>query len=181
MTEQELIQAFQDGEAEAGARLLSRYEKSLYGYLLHTLGNAPDAEDALQETLVKAFQGLGRYREEGNFRGWLFSIAHREAINALRRRSQIASREQTTDAIPDRGVEMPYGSDALQEQERFSELERSILELPPAEREVVWLRLKSDLPFKEIARITGSPLNTVLGRMRNATIRLRKMLQEARI
>lgn len=66
--------------------LLRRYEKPIYGYLVRMLAGHHDAEDITQQVLVRAIRGLPRYRDKGHFKAWLFRIAHREGIRAIRKR-----------------------------------------------------------------------------------------------
>ena len=139
------------------------------------------AEDAAQETFCRAYRGLKRYKEYGSFKEWLFKIARREGLRVLKReRNQI--KRYVSDPVqgleetipdPDR---LPI--DHVISNQQRTRVEECIGMLPVLEKEVVLLRMHQGLKFREIARITKSPLNTVLSRMRTAINRLKKMLNE---
>ncbi|MEM8955255.1 MAG: RNA polymerase sigma factor [Verrucomicrobiota bacterium] len=184
MDEAELIQRFQnDRDLSAAEALLTGYENRLYQYLYRVLGHRQDAEDALSETFGKALRGLEKYEERCQFKSWIFRIAHHEAINVIRRRERVVVQEEPAKILEESGAGGGVGGEArflerLMTKERLEQLRRAIPRLPVAEREVLLLRMKSELSFKEIAEVTDSPLNTVLGRMHNAKKRLRELILE---
>lgn len=172
-----LILAAQSGDQEAMTTLLKEWNDPVFGFLLRSLANRADAEDAAQETFVRVVKGLPRYRHEGKFRAWIFRIARNQAALSAKRRKRVGERETSME---------PEVLDALapREDDEVACLEQAILlreeveKLPELEREVVLLRLDEDLKFREIAERAKAPLNTVLGRMRNATRRLRAQLEK---
>jgi len=179
-TDAELVRQARDGDDDALETLLRRYQDPLYGYLLRMLKNRHDAEETAQATFVIAIRALSRYREQGHFKAWLFRIAHREALRVLRRskRTREILEQGEDSAHGDEWIDpLPQPDEAAQAGESRRKLEKALGALPFAEREVVLLRMKEDLTFKEIAELTGSPLGTALGRMRNALKRLREMME----
>ncbi len=180
LSDKQLVRRFSASEdLEAVQILFGRYESPVFGYLVRLLSNQHDAEDCLQETFSKALQALGRYREQNTFKSWLYRIAHNEAINVIRKRGKAVLSEDPIQLSESADVsDIPSVSDRLIEAEERRSLEVAIQKLPELEREVLLLRLKSDLSFKSIAEVTGCPLNTVLGRMHNAKKRLRRFLEE---
>ncbi|MDB4364104.1 sigma-70 family RNA polymerase sigma factor [Akkermansiaceae bacterium] len=175
-----LIRKFcSEGDGEAAAQLLGKYERGLYQFIWQMLHHSQDCEDVMQETFSKALRALPRYREEDHFKSWLFRIGRNEAINLIRRRRLTVvaeSPEEHLDAGPVIDLQ-PAGSDMLMQNERMRALDQAIAQLPDAEREVLTMRLQGDLPFKEIASIIGAPLGTVLARMQRAKTRLKALLE----
>lgn len=180
ITDAELVRQARRGDDNALEMLLRRYQDPLYGYLLRMLKNRQDAEETVQAAFLIAIRSLSRYREQGRFKAWLFRIAHREALRVLRRtkrRREIF--EQGADSTVDEGIDpQPQPDEAAEAGEKRQRLETALGTLPAVEREVVLLRMKEDLTFKEIAKLTGCPLGTALGRMRNALRRLREMMED---
>ncbi len=168
-----------DGDREAAAELLGKYERALYNYLWQMLRHTQDCEDAIQNTFAKALRALPRYREQSHFKSWLFRIGHNEAIDAIRRRKRTVADEAPEEhaAADPLARQVPTASEELERGERTDALREAVTKLPDAEREVLLLRLQGDVPFKEIAKVTGSPLGTVLARMHNAKKRLRPLLE----
>ncbi|MEM8550409.1 MAG: RNA polymerase sigma factor [Verrucomicrobiota bacterium] len=176
MTESELIASARQGDMVSAHQLLSQYQAPLWGFLLSLLRHHADAEDALQETCLKALRGLANYRERGQFKSWLFQIAYRESLNVRRRQQRRlpeTEKPEATDQLPDLA---PLAAEQLESAEARARLQTCIDKLPEAEREVVLLRLQREIPFSEIAAITDTPLNTILSRMHKATHRLRVMM-----
>ncbi len=171
--DEQLIHAAQRGERDAMTALLTPWNDRIFGFLLHALRHHADAEDAAQETFIRIVRGLGKYEHRGQFRAWIFQIARNQAALTAQRRQRIGDRET---AIEPMLLEtMPMAADEAPD---YAPVRAALEQLPEAEREVVRLRLDEDLKFREIAKRTGAPLNTVLGRMRNATRRLREILTQ---
>ncbi|MEM7394082.1 MAG: RNA polymerase sigma factor [Verrucomicrobiota bacterium] len=178
----ELIAQARQGDEVALEQLLTRYESMVYSYLFRMLGNVHEAEDAIQETFIRVVKGLGRYRESGRFVSWLLRTAHREGLRVIKKRKRISSHEVSPDeefaTAPEPVDQQANAMESLMSKERMQELAGMLDRLPGAEREVIVLRVIQGLTFQEIADAMACPLGTALGRMRNATRRLRDMLAE---
>ena len=180
----ELIRQFvRNGCPLAIRTLLERYEQPIYHFLRKLLGNKEDAEDTAQRSFAKVVNLLpSQYEERGSFKSWLYQIARTEALMHLRSAKRRTATIIATDRIDDMpiAISLSAGNDpqeALARDEQLTALQNAIDQLSDPLKEVVLLRLHADLPFREIARITDSPLNTVLGRMRNATLKLQSLLE----
>lgn len=176
-TDAELLARFRAGDSHALAGLYSRYEQPIYHFLLGMLRRPADAEDALQETFVLALRKSNSVSGE-TLRGWLFTVAHRQAVLAKRRE---ARRAQPADKML---LEQCFGLDAepgstLETRETAALLRRLLDELPAAQQAVIRLRIFEGLRFREIAERLGCPLNTALARMHDGLKKLRT-LWEAR-
>ncbi len=180
MDDSELISLAQSGNMDAAQQLLRGYESSLKRFFRQRLSVREDAEDAFQTLCLRVIRGIGGYAGRGSFKGWLFQIARHEVTNVIRSRAQRPRTEvgeKALDKVP-APVEPPY--QPLIKQDDLGLLRAYIDQLPEVEREVILLRTQSELKFREIAERTEAPLNTVLGRMRNATRRLKKLIEETR-
>ena len=86
MAEEELIQRARAGDRAAFGRLVELYQRAVYNLCYRMVGEATEAEDAAQETFLRAYSQLGRYDPARSFKTWLFAIACHHCIDRLRRR-----------------------------------------------------------------------------------------------
>lgn len=182
-TDDELAMAFSRGDAAAMETLYRRHSASVLGWLSAMLRDHAEAEDLSQEIWIKLIRGIGRYRG-GNFKAWLWRIVRNAAIDHSRRRADMT----ILDAPAGNGADAPPVVDTIPDSDAVSAISRldakeareailaAIGELTPQLREVVLMRVNSDLKFREIADITGLPLGTVLGRMNQASKKLKESL-----
>lgn len=153
--------------------LYDRYLGPVYRYCHHRLGERVAAEDATSAVFTRALAALPRY-EPGNFRAWLFTIAHNTVVDARRHRRPthpLAEADATPDPAP-----LPDEA-ALADEERDS-LFALLARLPLEQRRVMELRL-SGLPTPEVAAIVGRSPGAVRSLQFRAVGRLREMLEAA--
>ena len=152
-----------EGDTEAFATLTERHKRPVYNLAYRMLGNAADAEDAAQETFVRAYVRLGSYQPGGRFGAWLLAITSHWCIDHLRRRRPLSLESmETTLSIPATG-ELPE-SLALHAERRM-EVREWLARLPEPYRLVLVLRYWHDLTYAEIAETIGQPVSTVRMRL----------------
>jgi len=175
-SDNELIGQWHDGDEKAFDILYNRYRLQLYSYLGKLLpGRSAVVDDVYQQTWVRAIKRLPQYRERDKFLSWLFTIAHNLAIDHFRRESK-RTHVLVDERIPSNDDPAWAGMD---HDAVMQALESAIGELAPEQREVLLLR-RQGVPFKEIADIQGTGINTVLGRMHYAVRKLQQLLQHVR-
>jgi len=167
-----LLLRFRSGDAVALEQLFERYEAPLFRFLLGILKDQHHAEDALQETFVRALSRLDGV-DPDHLRGWLFTVAYHEAL-LLRRRQKTRAAEPlpATEDFPDSTLD-PFEEAARADQAR--RLQYLIGCLPAAQREVIRQRVYDGKRFREIADSLDCPLNTTLARMHEGLKRLRRL------
>jgi RNA polymerase sigma-70 factor (ECF subfamily) len=173
-TDEALMKAYCQGETKAFEELLSRYRTPLFTTLCRLVGNRALAEDLFQETFLRVIRHAGRFDLRQKFSAWLFQIARNLSVDALRQRG-VRAEQELDDGHEDPG---PNPERAVASAEQGLAIARSLELLPLEQREVFVLREFSGLSFKEIAELTRSPLNTVLGRMHLAVKKLRAALAD---
>jgi RNA polymerase sigma-70 factor (ECF subfamily) len=175
----EILVRFRAGDAAALDLLFERYETPLYCFLLGVLRDPHRAEDALQETFIRALERLDGVDPE-HLRGWLFTVAYHQAM-LIRRRETSAARHVRTAPLPETAAADPLpGPLACAEQDDDAQRLRDLLEqLPAQQREVIRQRVYEGKKFREIADDLGCPLNTALARMHEGLKRLRLLWGES--
>jgi RNA polymerase sigma-70 factor, ECF subfamily len=147
--ESSLLRSARDNPA-AFARLYDRHVRSLYKYLLGKTGNVAEAEDLTSQTFLSALENLAGYRDQGNFRAWLFCLAHNKWVDFYRkskRRSFPAEYSSTA-------VEGDFLQGVIQG-EKSQVLASLLKKLSASETELLRLRLVAELEFGEIAELQG--------------------------
>src|SRR6478672_5357223 len=86
MTEQQLVEAARGGDEQAFGQLVDAHRSGLYVHCYRMLGSTQDAEDALQEALLRAWRGLPRFQGRSSLRSWLYTIATNASLKAIERR-----------------------------------------------------------------------------------------------
>lgn len=162
-------EAFRSLDAALRARLLR--------YFLAASFSREDAEDLVQKTLVRVFQGIGGVREEEKLLGWLFTVARNVRNTEVKRRPAWE--------VPLEDVSEPADTRAMSETERKSRearmdaVWRAIEALPPRQRQCLPLQVRDGLSYEEIAATLRLSVNTVRNHLAAARESLRRTLEES--
>ena len=183
LSDQALLEMYQQGNREAVSQLLERHARRVRDYVRMLVKDNDVADDLTQEVLIKVMKVLdeGRYTDKGRFQPWLLRIAHNRVLDYFRAQKQVKTVSESSagfDILGNKNFAEPSIEDRLVSEQQAEEV-RQLIELLPAEqREVVKMRYYEGLSFKEIAEHTGVSINTALGRMRYALINMRQMIKE---
>lgn len=174
LADRALIERCRRGDADAFAELVRPWRRRLMGYLSRACGDAAQADDLHQETLMRVWRGLPAYDDRQRFGSWLFTIAHHVTVDQARRRAR--EPEHVAPAAIDRAAPAEAASE-LMAGELARLLAEAIDQLPEKQRHVFLLRQHGTLKFREIAELTQEPLSTVLGHMSYATDKLQRVVR----
>jgi len=167
------LAGFRAGEPDAVRAVYRDYGGLVFAVCLKALGRRDLAEEAAQQTFVKAWRAAGAFDTARELGPWLATIARRTAIDIHRRESRRPTSPLDDVAPADPNVvELPVGVERSYE---VAEVRAAIDELPPDEREVVRLQHVDELTQVEVAERLGVPLGTVKGRIRLGLDRLREL------
>ncbi|MHC4715145.1 MAG: sigma-70 family RNA polymerase sigma factor [Planctomycetota bacterium] len=177
--EMELVTRAADGDPEAFAALVVRYQDRIYNLAYRMLGHADDAADVAQDTFLAAWEGLARFRGESALYTWLYRIAVNKALG--RRRAASVSREYAVDgesSLLEVAADCSSAPEEVAEvRERAVVVQRAVSALEEDLRAVVVLKDVEGLEYEEIAEILAIPLGTVKSRLHRARLTLRGSLR----
>jgi RNA polymerase sigma factor (sigma-70 family) len=146
LTDERLTRRAAAGDERAFAGIYRRYHQPLYRFCLALVGNPEDAQEALQNTMIKVLRALPGEEREIELKPWLYRIAHNESIDLLRRRRE--TRQLDVEQIaPGYGL-----ADDAETRERLRRLVADLKELPERQREALVMRELGGLDFEEIGR-----------------------------
>ena len=185
-----LVEQAKKGDREAFEQLVHLHDRDILRLAFHMLGNREEARDVFQETFLKAYRSMGRFRSESSFYTWIYRIATNVALDKLRKRQALRdeiSYDAEAEAHPDR----PALKDTFEEKSYFSNPERRLYgrevgqkiqdvltTLSEKERLVFELRHYQGMRLRKIGEIMGSSEETAKNYLFRATRKLRAGLAE---
>ena len=180
-TDNELLQRYINGDENALALLLKKHQRKVFSFIMMRVRDRVLAEDIFQDTFFKVIESLkaGKYNEEGKFLPWVMMIANNLCMDYFRKnkRKPIIVDSDGNDILNVLRFAEESKEDLVIREQTCNKIKAMIEQLPADQKEVLILRHYADLSFKEIAIMTGTNLNTALGRMRYALLNLRKMVE----
>lgn len=172
------MEAARQGDRNAFGCLVEAYQGPVYNLTYRILGNAEEAEDAAQETFLRAFRKLDSYDPTRKFSTWVLSIASHYCIDRLRRRRLTWLSLEDENLPPGAMVSNQPGPEQhAMQSEHEAQIQALLGTLSPDYRTVVVLHYWYDLSYEEIAQATGSTVSAVKSRLFRARRMLAKRLQ----
>ena len=186
LSDQTLLEMYQQGNREAVSQLLERHTRRVRDYVRMLVKDNDVADDLTQEILIKVVKVLdeGRYTDKGRFPPWLLRIARNRVLDYFRAQKQdktVSESSSGFDILGSTNFAEPSIEDKLISEQQAEDVRKLVELLPAEQREVVKMRYYEGLSFKEIAEHTGVSINTALGRMRYALINMRQMIKEKKL
>ena len=168
------------GDRAAFGQLVRAYERPVYNLTYRMLGNPAEAEDAAQETFLRAYSKLATYQPERKFVNWLLSIASHYCIDRLRRKSR-APQLSLEEPLPPEWLtsDAPRPDEVVNKNQEGERVRKALDTLPSDYRAAVVLRYWYGLSYQEIAETTGSTESAIKSRLHRARRMMATRLQPA--
>ncbi|MBI4431421.1 MAG: sigma-70 family RNA polymerase sigma factor [Candidatus Omnitrophica bacterium] len=188
--ETELIDFAKHGDHAAFAELVQNLQPQLYRTIYRFVGNAEEARDILQESLLKAYQAINTFRGQSGFYTWLYRIAIRTCyreMNSRRFRVQQTAESissQTADELVERAKRefisrQKSPREQTEQKEKIEQVRRAIKSLPPKYYEVIVLRDLEEFSYEEISKTLDISIGTVMSRLNRGRKRLLAKLKQS--
>ena len=174
-----LVRSAQGGDAAAFTAIVRHFQRPVYRIAYGLTRNAADADDLAQETFMRAYQAIGRFRAGEPLFPWLARIATNLAFSLFRRRRRRP--ETSIEPLVEAGRQWSVEDDPAdhaERGERREQVQSAFETLTDEHQAVLVLRVVQDLSYEEIARVLGVPAGTVMSRLSRARAELKKKLQE---
>ena len=181
-SDEELIARFQEGDEQAYTELVNRYRDKLMTFVYRFVNDMEQAEDIIQDTMLKLYTHKHYYRNIAKFSTWIYTIAGNLAKTELRKRKNRKVTNISQMGPEDRDYELPSVApetdEVVQSEYIEKKIQAAIQNLPLRFRTVTILRDIQELSYEEISKIVEVPLGTVKSRINRARLQLQKELKD---
>lgn len=178
-SDEKLILRFQEGDINAYNELVKRYKDRLLNFVLRYFNNVEQAEDVVQDTLIKLYTHASYYKNVAKFSTWIFTIAKNNALTELRKNK----RKKTDSLWTDDGQVIDINSkeesldSKVQNEIAIDHLNKFLDEIPENFRMAVVLRDFQELSYEEISKILEIPIGTIKSRINRGRIQLAEKMK----
>jgi RNA polymerase sigma-70 factor, ECF subfamily len=186
VSEVDLVKRCQAGNSEAFDELVIRYRTRVFGMIYNMVHSEQDAWDLAQDSFVKAWKSIGRFRGQSTFYTWIYRIVMNVTIDWLRKK-QVKSGAEFDDSIQLKEVEpgsrtVPQAealpSEHMEQTEIRGEIDKAIAQLSPEHRAVILMKEIEGMQYHEMAEALGCSIGTVMSRLFYARKKLQNLLKD---
>jgi RNA polymerase sigma-70 factor (ECF subfamily) len=187
VSELDLVKQCQDGNAEAFDQLVGRYRTRVFGMIYNMVHNEQDAWDLAQDSFLKAWKSIGRFRGQSSFYTWIYRIVTNVTIDWLRKKQVKGGGAEFNDELQVREVDpaartVPKAEAApaerMEQREIRARIDTAIQQLSPEHRAVILMKEMEDMQYHEIAETLGCSIGTVMSRLFYARKKLQNLLRD---
>ena len=175
MTDPQLVARAQEGDLPAFEELVIKYQREIYGLAYRLVLDAEEAKDLTQQAFLQAFVHIRGFRQQAQFRTWLFRIAINQCYNYLKNKKKFGDPVNTDDFVLVGEEESP--EEDLMAQDERRRLYAALTHLPAKQRAVITLKLEQGLSYDEISRVLGGTAGAARVNYCQALKTLKKYLQ----
>ncbi len=176
----DLVERARGGDQAAFGQLVRLNQRRIYACAIHMLGDRGEAEDAVQETFVRAWKAIDRFDGRAELSTWLYRICINVSLNTLRRRKRVDAADISDPRVPEPAADPMQGQTdprhAAEALQLYGRLAKALDALSPSLRATVVLVLLEGMPQKEASEVLGCSEGTIAWRVHEARRRLRTML-----
>jgi len=185
--ELDLVKQAQAGDTEAFDQLVGRYRTRVFGMIYNMVHNEQDAWDLAQDSFLKAWRSIARFRGQSSFYTWIYRIVMNVTIDSLRKKQVRGGGAEFDDAIQLKEIDpasrtVPHADalphERMEHKEIRSRIDAAIAQLSPEHRAVILMKEIEDMQYHEIAESLGCSIGTVMSRLFYARKKLQNLLRD---
>ena len=183
----DLVKRCQEGDSEAFDQLVGRYRTRVFGMIYNMVHSEQDAWDLAQDSFLKAWKSIGRFRGQSSFYTWIYRIVMNVTIDWLRKKQVKGSGAEFDDAVQLKEIDpasrtVPHADalphERMQHVEIRGRIDAAIAQLSPEHRAVILMKEINDMQYHEIAEALGCSIGTVMSRLFYARKKLQNLLRD---
>jgi RNA polymerase sigma-70 factor (ECF subfamily) len=183
----DLVKQCQAGQTEAFDQLVNRYRTRVFAMIYNMVHNEQDAWDLAQDSFVKAWKSIKRFRGRSSFFTWLYRIVMNVTIDWLRKKQIKGAGAEFNDAVELGEIDPaartapkadPLPHQQIEQGEMRARINNAIAQLSPEHRAVILMKETQDMQYHEIAETLGCSIGTVMSRLFYARKKLQNMLRD---
>lgn len=182
MSDRDLVRLYQQGQQAAITEIVHRYKQKIFSSIFFLVRDRELSEDIFQDTFIKIITSVrdGRYNEQGKFLPWALRIAHNLVIDHFRKEKNMPMKRDTGEysVFDTMSCSLPNAHDNILQEEKIRMVRCLLDKIPFEQREVVIMRHYGGFSFKEISEILDININTALGRMHYALLKMRELMKD---
>ena len=187
VSELDLVKQCQAGNTEAFDQLVTRYRTRVFAMIYNMVRNEQDAWDLAQDSFVKAWKSIGRFRGRSSFYTWIYRIVMNVTIDWLRKKQVKGAGAEFNDAIQLREIEPasrtvpkadPLPHERMEQSEIRARIDNAIAQISPEHRAVILMKEIEEMQYHEIAEALGCSIGTVMSRLFYARKKLQNLLRD---
>jgi RNA polymerase sigma-70 factor, ECF subfamily len=187
VSELDLVKRCQDGDSEAFDELVTRYRTRVFGMIYNMVHSEQDAWDLAQDSFIKAWKSIKRFRGQSSFYTWIYRIVMNVTIDWLRKKQVKGGGAEFDDSVQLKEVDpasktMPKAdalpSQTMEQKEIRGEIDKAIALLSPEHRAVILMKEIDGMQYHEIAESLGCSIGTVMSRLFYARKKLQNLLKD---
>jgi len=175
LTDNELITQTINGDQRAYGFLISRYQDYMYTVCYNILKTKQEAEEATQDTFIKAYKKLNSYKDDSKFSSWLYKIAYRTSLDFLRKRKQTTDLADVEYELSDRSSDL---NNAIHKTQMQQQLSSAIMQLNSKEAGLIRMFYLEEMSVKELAKSTGMTMSNIKVLLFRARKKLAVLIKE---
>jgi RNA polymerase sigma-70 factor (ECF subfamily) len=187
VSELDLVKQCQAGNTEAFDQLVTRYRTRVFAMIYNMVHNEQDAWDLAQDSFVKAWKSIGRFRGRSSFYTWIYRIVMNVTIDWLRKKQVKGAGAEFNDSIQLREIEPasrtvpradPLPHERMERSEIRARIDNAIAQISPEHRAVILMKEIEEMQYHEIAEALGCSIGTVMSRLFYARKKLQNLLRD---
>ncbi|HEV2047181.1 MAG TPA: sigma-70 family RNA polymerase sigma factor [Chthoniobacterales bacterium] len=187
VSDMDLVKRCQAGQAEAFDELVTRYRTRVFAMIYNMVHNEQDAWDLAQESFIKAWKSIKRFRGHSSFYTWIYRIVMNVTIDWLRKKHVKGAGAEFDDALQLKEIDPaaktvpkadPLPHERMERREIRAKIDKAIAQLSPEHRAVILMKEIEEMQYHEIAETLGCSIGTVMSRLFYARKKLQNLLRD---